>query len=158
MNIVLDFWKLRVNTVLQYIQRKINAPKKEIWQTHLDESVHYKVFIIFSFSWHGWFSAERSRRSLVLVRCRPNITFDLESFVSKNWNSHKMDWSRRACHGKSLISSPILMEKFRRKKSEKSTKKMLENEPVHFNLKERISDQIGQLEGLENRFITGLEI
>jgi len=35
---------------------------------------------------------------------------------------------------------------------------MLENEPVHFNLKERISDQIGQLEGLENRFITGLKI
>ena len=30
------------------IQRKINVPKKEFWQTHLDESVHYKVIVILS--------------------------------------------------------------------------------------------------------------
>ena len=56
------------------------------------------------------------------------------------------------------MSSSILPVNLRRKKNEKMKKKMLENELVHFNLKERISDQIDQLEGSENRFITGSKI
>ena len=47
--------------VSNYFQRKINVPKKEIWQTHLDESVHYKV--ITPKIWESRTGTRGSRRS-----------------------------------------------------------------------------------------------
>ena len=56
------------------------------------------------------------------------------------------------------MASLILPVNFRPRKNEKSRRKTLENVLAHFNLQERISDQIDQLEGFENRFITGSKI